>query len=186
MTPANPPVVCIIGRKNAGKTELTVALGAELNRRGYRVMTVKHGHGFQIDRPGRDSWRHRHEGGAARTVLAGPGTFAVIGAWSDEELPLSELVHRYLSDADIVLAEGFKDSPEPKVEVFREGPGLDPIFGADPGRDGRTIALVTDGQHATKAVPAFDPGDPDFVGRLTDLLEKRFLDGRSEKEGGAT
>jgi molybdopterin-guanine dinucleotide biosynthesis protein B len=56
-----PPVVCIIGRKNSGKTELTVALGAELKRRGYRVMTVKHGHGFQLDQPGKDSWRHRHE-----------------------------------------------------------------------------------------------------------------------------
>ena len=91
MSPGSPPVVCIIGRKNAGKTTLTVELAAELNRRGRKVMTLKHGHGFQVDQTGRDSWRHRHEGGAVRTVLAGPRDFAVIGNWPGEELPLSEL-----------------------------------------------------------------------------------------------
>jgi molybdopterin-guanine dinucleotide biosynthesis protein len=67
------PVLCIIGKKNAGKTGLTVSLAAEMNRRGWRIMTAKHGHGFQLDHPGKDSWRHRHEGGAVRTVLSGSG-----------------------------------------------------------------------------------------------------------------
>jgi len=184
--PPKPPVVCIIGRKNAGKTHLTVALGAELNRRGHRVMTVKHGHGFQIDQPGRDSWRHRHEGGAARTVMASPGVFAVIGTWPEEELPLSELVDRFLSDADIVLAEGFKDSPEPKVEVFRDGPGLTPISAGDPDRNGRTIALVTDREDPQTSIPVFDLRDPSFVGHLTDLLEERFLDPGPRTEKGTS
>jgi hypothetical protein len=48
---AQPPVLCIVGRKKAGKTELNVALGAELNRRGRRVIAVKHAHGFQVGDP---------------------------------------------------------------------------------------------------------------------------------------
>ncbi len=184
MTSANPPIVCINGRKNSGKTELTVALGAELNRRGFRVMTVKHGHGFQIDQPGKDSWRHRHEGGAARTVLASPGLFAVVGSWPSEELSLSELVGRFLSDADIVLAEGFKESPEPKVEIVRGGPGSIPTSGSDPGRTETTIALVTDRDAARVPIPVFDLRDPGYVAGLTDLLVARFLETSPGRDGG--
>ena len=67
--PPTPPILCIVGKKNSGKTTLTVALAAELNRRGRKVMTVKSGHGFRLDEPGRDSWRHRHEGGPGEADL---------------------------------------------------------------------------------------------------------------------
>ncbi len=173
-----PPVVCIIGRKNAGKTELTVALGAELHRRGYRVMTAKHGHGFRLDHPGRDSWRHRHEGGAVRTVLAGPSDFGVIGNWPQEEMPLSELVGRFLFDADIVLAEGFKSAPEPKIEVFRDVPGSDPLFDPEEGKSARTLALVTDRAGIELPIPVFDLGDLGYLSDLADFLEDRFLKDR--------
>jgi molybdopterin-guanine dinucleotide biosynthesis protein MobB len=172
-----PPVVCLIGRKNAGKTELTVALGAELNRRGYRVMTAKHGHGFQLDHPGRDSWRHRHEGGAVRTVLAGPSDFAVVGNWPQEEMPLCELVDRFLRDADIVLAEGFKAEPEPKVEVFRDVPGSEPLFDPDEEWSSRTLALVTDRPGIQLPIPVFDSNDQGFLVHLADFLEQKFLGG---------
>ena len=179
MTEGLPPIVCVIGRKNAGKTELTVRLGAELNRRGYRVMTVKHAHGFQMDQPGRDSWRHRHEGGALRTVLASPADFAVIGSWPEKEMDLSELVRRFLWDADIVLAEGFK-------ELYRsEGGGL-------PGRSDSTpfledgdehssgiFALVTDRPGVEVSVPVFDLTDGEYTRDLVTLLEEKFLNGRS-------
>jgi len=170
-----PPVVCIIGRKNAGKTELTVGLGGELNRRGYRVMTAKHGHGFQLDHPGRDSWRHRHEGGALRTVLAGPSDIAVVGNWPQEEMPLSELVGRFLWDADIVLAEGFKAAPEPKIEVFRDVSGSDPLFDTDEGWSSTIVALVTDRAGIHLPIPVFDLGDSGYLNDLTDFLERRFL-----------
>jgi molybdopterin-guanine dinucleotide biosynthesis protein MobB len=170
-----PPVVCVIGRKNSGKTDLTVALGAELNRRGYRVMTVKHGHGFQLDQPGRDSWRHRHEGGALRTVLASPSDFAVVGDWPREEMPLSELVERFLWDADVVLAEGFKAAPEPNVEVFRDAPGSQPLFDQDKAGTSRTLALVTDRPGIQLPIPVFDVNNQNSVVRLADLLEHKFL-----------
>jgi len=174
MSPAGPPVLCIVGRKNSGKTELTVRLGSELNRRGYRVMTVKHGHGFSVDEPGKDSWRHRHEGGAVRTVLSCPSDFAVIGQWPTAEMPLSELVERFLWDADIVLAEGFKAAPEPTIEVFRFAEGGEPFVLTDPAGSPGTIALVTDRTGTDVSVPVFDLGDSGFVGRLVDFLEGRL------------
>jgi molybdopterin-guanine dinucleotide biosynthesis protein MobB len=170
-----PPVVCIIGRKNSGKTETTVALGAELKRRGYRVMSVKHGHGFQLDEPGRDSWRHRHEGGVLRTVLAGPGDFGVIGNWPDGEMGLSEIVQRFLWDADIVLAEGFKSAPQPKVEVFRGALGAETLQSlGDRGPEG-IIAMVSDEDFQGLPIPVFDPTVEDWIVGLADFLVERFL-----------
>ena len=177
MNDVSPPIVCIIGRKNAGKTGLTVALGAELNRRGFRVMTVKHAHGFQLDQPGRDSWRHRHEGGAIRTVLASPSDFAVVGGWPQEEMPLSELVGRFLSDADIVLAEGFKSSNEAKVEVFRDEPNAKPLFQLEEEHLPETLALVTDRPGMEASIPVFDLNNLDHIGNLVDLIQGRFLGG---------
>jgi molybdopterin-guanine dinucleotide biosynthesis protein B len=179
MTTLLPPVLCIIGRKNAGKTELTVALAAELKRRGYRVMTVKHGHGFRLDEPGKDSWRHRHEGGVVRTVLASPSGFGVVGDWPEEEMPISELVERFLWDADIVLAEGLKASPEPKIEVFREGGGAGPLFAEEEALAARTVALVTDRPGGDTSIPLFFLGDPAFIVGLADFVEGLFL--RSEE-----
>jgi len=66
-------ILTVIGRKNAGKTTLTVALARELVRRGLRVMTIKHGHHpALVDREGTDTWRHFNEGRAERTLIAGP------------------------------------------------------------------------------------------------------------------
>jgi len=171
MNAGGPKVLCVIGKKNAGKTGLTVALAAELNRRGHRVMTAKHGHGFQLDQPGKDSWRHRHEGGAVRTVMAGPRDFAVVGCWPHEEMSLSELVQRFLWDADIVLAEGFKNAPEPKLEIFRKGTHSAPLYDpADPACT-RTLALVTDDADLNPPIPVFSLGDPDLYKALADFVE---------------
>jgi molybdopterin-guanine dinucleotide biosynthesis protein B len=68
----DPPIVCVIGKKKSGKTTTVVGLVRELASRGYRVMTAKHGHHFEVDTAGTDSYRHRREAGAARVVLAGP------------------------------------------------------------------------------------------------------------------
>jgi len=174
MTPPSPPALCVIGKKNSGKTGLTVALAAELNRRGYRVMTVKHGHGFQLDQPGKDSWRHRHEGGALRTVMAGPRDFAVVGGWPHEEMSLSELVRRFLWDADIILAEGFKNAPEPKIEIFRKGTHPAPLYDASDPSAARTLALVTDDSSLAPAIPVYSLEDPGLLRELADFVERTF------------
>ncbi len=80
-----PPMVAIIGRKNSGKTTLLVKLAAELHRRGYRVMTIKHGtHTFNIDPATTDTYRHFHEGNAERVAMVAPDKFALVMRWSDE------------------------------------------------------------------------------------------------------
>jgi len=175
---SHPPILCITGRKNSGKTELTVGLAAELNRRGHRVMTVKHGHGFQVDQPGRDSFRHRHEGGAHRTVLAAPGDFAVVGSWPDHEMPLSEIVRRFLWDGDIVLVEGFKMAPEPNVVVFRTGAGSGPLYDPEDLFGSKTIAVVTDDVAYQAPVPVLLMSEPDHIPDLADLLEERLMGDR--------
>lgn len=167
-----PFVACVVGKKNSGKTTLVVGLVAELARRGHRVMTVKHGHGFELDRPGTDSWRHRREGGAERVLLAGPEDVALVGRWgAGGEPPLAALVDRYLYEADVVVAEGFKLEPFPKIEVFRAAAHRSPIYTPDDPRADSFLAVVTDRREFHARVPVFDLERPDLVERLADLLE---------------
>jgi molybdopterin-guanine dinucleotide biosynthesis protein MobB len=141
---ANTRIISIIGRKNAGKTTLIVALASELARRGLRVMTMKHGHHVaDVDRHGADSWRHFHEGRAERVLLATPG-LRVLFERSEEVYDPIGLARRYLDDGDIVLVEGYKRAELPKIEVYRKALGDPPLFRSD-GDDARDwVAVVTD------------------------------------------
>ena len=139
-----PPMVAIIGRKNSGKTTLVVQLAAELHRRGHRVMTIKHGaHTFNIDPASTDTYRHYHEGHAERVAMAAPDKFALVMRWS-EEMSAEEIASRFMSDADIVLCEGFKRSEMPKIEIHRREAHASPLLGS-PDVDASTYrALLTD------------------------------------------
>ena len=112
------PIVCIVGRPKSGKTTLIVKLIPELQQRGYRVATVKHtAHGFDIDKAGKDSWLHS-QAGSACVILSSPHKVAVIQD-IDYELSPTELA-RFVPDSfDLLLAEGFKGSRLPKIEVYR-------------------------------------------------------------------
>ena len=137
-------ILSIIGRKNAGKTTLTVALAGELARRGHRVMTIKHGdHPADVDRHGTDSWRHFHEGRAERVLLATPGLRTLFERADDLYDPVA-LARRYLDEADIVLAEGYKHAPIPKVEVYRTAVSPTPLYGLPDTDPARWVAIVTD------------------------------------------
>lgn len=141
---AVPRLISIIGRKNAGKTTLTVVLAAEFVRRGKRVMTIKHGHhNATLDTEGTDSWRHFQEGKAERVLLAGPEGRVLFDRVPDLYDPVA-LARQYLADADVILVEGFKRAPIPKIEVWRREVAPTPIFSEDsPDRD-RWVALLTD------------------------------------------
>jgi molybdopterin-guanine dinucleotide biosynthesis protein B len=173
---STPPVVSIVGKKKSGKTTLVEALVAELVRRGLRIGTIKHGHHFDLDTPGTDSWRHR-SAGSARTVLAGPDGFAVVGSWPGgvPAGPL-ELAARHLGDLDLVVVEGFKAEPVPKIEIFRRAAHADPVF--PPGSEGaeRVVAVVTDDPSYGASVdcPWFEAQAPDLAARLADLVQARF------------
>ncbi len=171
-----PTVVCVIGKKKSGKTTTVVGLVRELVARGHEVVTVKHGHGFELDHEGTDSWRHRHEGGAARVVMAGPDGFAVMGRWgpADDgvEPALETLVHRFAEDADVIVAEGFKKTTYPCIEVFRIATHERPLLG-DPavGHPRRYLAVLTDDPTFEADCPVIDVDDPGRFRRLADLVQ---------------
>lgn len=168
-----PPVFCVIGKKKSGKTATAVGLVRELTSRGYRVMTAKHGHGFELDTEGSDTFRHRYEGGAHRVVMAGPEQVAVMGGWgAGIEAPLEELVARYLHDADVVVAEGFKTSGFPKIEVYRRATHEHPLYGKDPALDATYLAVLTDVEGFQAHVPVMDVNDAGRFVRLADMVER--------------
>jgi molybdopterin-guanine dinucleotide biosynthesis protein B len=137
-------LISIIGRTNAGKTTLTVALASELARRGHRVMTMKHSdHPAQVDQPGVDSWRHLHEGRAERVLLVSPEMRVLFHRALDEYDPVG-LAREHLAGADIVLIEGFKRAPIPKIEVFRRAVASQPIYDPTAPNAEEWVAIVTD------------------------------------------
>ncbi|HJU65867.1 MAG TPA: molybdopterin-guanine dinucleotide biosynthesis protein B [Gemmatimonadaceae bacterium] len=170
-----PPLVAVIGKKHSGKTTVTVQLCAELRRRGHRVMTIKHGtHTFNIDPSTTDTYRHYHEGGAERVAMAAPDKFALVARWGDELGP-EEIAEEYLSDADIVVCEGFKRSELPKIEVFRPAAHDTPLFDAASPDAARYVAIVTDATAPSFPVPVLQLSDAGWLGRLAELVEQQVM-----------
>ncbi len=118
----------IAGWSGSGKTTLLEKLIPALIARGLKVSVIKHAHhGFDIDKPGKDSYRHR-EAGAAEVMLASGSRWALMHECRDEGEPqLSALIAR-LAPCDLVLVEGFKQEPVPKLEVHRPANGKPPLF----------------------------------------------------------
>lgn len=125
-------LVVVCGPSGVGKTTLIEQLIAGLKARGQRVSVIKHAHQrFDIDRPGKDSFRHR-EAGAAEVLLASSQRLALLREYDAEGLPsLHDLVAE-LSPVDWVLAEGFKHADWPKIEVWRAALGQAPLYPDDP------------------------------------------------------
>jgi molybdopterin-guanine dinucleotide biosynthesis adapter protein len=124
-------VLGLTGWSGSGKTTLLTALLPLLVARGLSVSTVKHAHhGFDLDQPGKDSFRHRAAG--AREVLVASSTrWALMHELGQEPEPaLPDLLAR-LAPVDLVLVEGFKSFPHPKIEIFREALGRPALW---PGR----------------------------------------------------
>lgn len=176
-----PPMVAVIGRKHSGKTTLTVRLAAELGRRGHRVMTIKHGsHTFNIDPSTTDTYRHYHEGNVERVAMAAPDKFALVVRWG-EELGPEAIAEQFMSDADVVLCEGYKRSTLPKVEVFRRAAHATPLFEAGSAQGAHYLALVTDvvpGDHDTltagvRHVMRFQ--EAGWLERLADVIERDVM-----------
>src|SRR5512137_1070133 len=131
------PVLSIVGKSNAGKTTLLEKLIPELKRRGYRVATVKHdAHSFEMDQPGKDTWRHR-QAGADVVVISSKDKVAEIRS-VDAEVPLTELAAS-IRGVDIILTEGYKRGPAPKIEVSRAAVSTELLCSA-----GELVAIATD------------------------------------------
>ncbi|MDR0479489.1 MAG: molybdopterin-guanine dinucleotide biosynthesis protein B [Burkholderiaceae bacterium] len=152
-------VVVFAGYSGAGKTPLIDALIPWLKGRGLRVSVVKHAHhGFDIDHPGKDSYRHR-AAGAFEVVVASARRLALMREFEHElpyEAPLT--VHQLIAEldggVDWVLVEGFRHADLPKIEIWRAGQDRPPLYPGDP----RVAALVTaDAPPQATALPVFAP-----------------------------
>lgn len=131
------PIVSFIGYGNSGKTTFLTKLVARMKALGYKVAVIKHDvHDFEIDRPGKDTWRHA-EAGADIVCISSPVKVALIKK-VERELTLEEILHR-IDGVDIVFTEGFKQENKPKIEVYRKDSDQPPI-GARPD----VIAVVSD------------------------------------------
>jgi molybdopterin-guanine dinucleotide biosynthesis protein B len=168
------PILSVVGRSQSGKTTLLEKLIRELTARGRRVGTIKHHyHGpVTVDVPGKDSWRHR-QAGARAVALVSPETVFVVRD-SQEGLSLEALTHLALWGVDVVLTEGFKSGPMPKIEVNRQAQQAPLLCGpAD-----RLAAVVSDWDTGA-AVPHFGLED---IGPLADFIEHGYLH-RTDRPG---
>lgn len=161
----------IAGWSGSGKTTLLEKLIPALTARGLKVSVIKHAHhGFDIDKPGKDSYRHR-EAGAAEVLLSCNDRWALMHERRAEAEPtLAELLG-HLSPCDLVLIEGFKQEPVPKLEVHRPALGK-PLLSGE--RDD-IVAVATDGS-INVDLPVLPLNDSaaiaDFVMNTLDLQER--------------
>ncbi|MBU5613866.1 molybdopterin-guanine dinucleotide biosynthesis protein B [Geomonas azotofigens] len=170
------PVVSIVAKSGTGKTTLLEKLIAELKRRGYRVGAVKHdAHEFDIDRPGKDSWRLTQAGADTMLVSSAAKVAMVRQNPACREPSLQDLVASYCHDLDIVLTEGFKKSGFPKIEVHRKERSAALLCRGEE-HDPTLIAVASDQPWALD-VPVFDIDD---AGGICSFLEREFLRGGPE------
>lgn len=159
-----PPVVSIVGYSGSGKTTLIEKLILALKRRGFKVGTIKHDvHGFEMDRPGKDSWRHK-QAGALTTIITSPRQIGMVMDVDHDHHPLELLP--LMSGMDIVIVEGFKKANLAKIEVFRPENNKPPAC----RNDSNLIAVVSN-TSLNWGVPEYMVDD---IEMLTDLVIRKF------------
>lgn len=171
VTPAAPaPAVAFIGYQNSGKTTLVEKVIAELTRRGLRVGSLKHHghHGFDIDVPAKDTWRHHQAGSKHVGLICATRWAEYADTREEDEMPARELLSRY-NDVDVVIIEGYKTEGFDNIVVARSG--VDRLRGKSSLDlvDGRTLALAC---NEALARQAFDAG---FAARAININDARAI-----------
>jgi len=161
--------VSFVAKSGTGKTTLLEKVIAFLKERGWRIGVIKHdAHRFDIDYPGKDSYRLT-AAGADTMLIASPEKLAVVKRHADSP-PLPELIAAYFTDVDLVLTEGFKHGDLPKIEVHRRERSSTLLCRGE-HHDTTLIAVVSDAALELD-VPLLDLNSPAAV---ADFLEQRFL-----------
>jgi len=159
-------ILGIAGYSGSGKTTLLEALIPLLSLHGLVCSVIKRAHhGFDVDKPGKDSWRHR-QAGAQEVMLASPERWVLMRELRrDPEENLENLLTR-LSPCDLVLVEGFKSAPIPKIEVHRPANGKPPLYPEFPN----VLAVATDAP-CEAPLPILDLNDHEAIaGHIVELL----------------
>ena len=158
------PCLSIVGFSGSGKTTLMERLIGELTRRGLRIGSIKHdAHGFEMDHPGKDSWRHK-QAGAAVSMIASRHQIGMVRD-VDRDHRLEELA-AMLPEVDLALAEGFKRGTHPKIEIHRPAANPEPACKGDL----HLLAVVSDAP-LEWGVPCFGL---DEICALADFIERNF------------
>jgi len=165
MNSTRPPILLIVaGRSGSGKTTVLERLIPELKNKGLKIGTIKHHHGgFEMDIPGKDSWRHKLAG-AEKTIVSSPNRIGIVMDADHDHSP-DELA-QFLSGMDIILAEGYKTENLPKVEIFRKDIHERPLC----LQDKNLIAMITDAE-LDLTVPRFGL---DNIKELADFIASHF------------
>jgi molybdopterin-guanine dinucleotide biosynthesis protein B len=146
------------GWSGSGKTTLIEKLIPLFVKRGLRVSLIKHAHHtFDVDVPGKDSYRHRHAG-AAQVLVTSSRRWVLMSELRGEQEPSFEEQVRHLSPCDLLIVEGYKFAPIPKLEVWRAETGEGLLHPKDP----HIVAVATDTKLETK-LPQFDLNDPQAI-----------------------
>ena len=131
------PVVHLVGYSNSGKTTLMAGLISVFKGRNYNIAAVKHAaHGYTADPPGTDSWQYA-QAGADHVAIVGPDSYTM-HEFGKPDFPLADILAQ-LNKADLILVEGFKNAPGPKIEVYRQGISEDRMSWLHP-----KLAVVSD------------------------------------------
>ena len=152
----------IAGWSGSGKTTLMVRLLPELIALGLRVSTMKHAHhAFDVDQPGKDSHNHRMAG-ASEVLITSANRWALMHENRGDPEPSIEDLVRHMTPVDLLLIEGFKRSPHPKLEVFRRATGK-PLLALE---DASVVAVACDGPVPEVSVPVLDLNQPAAIARF--------------------
>jgi molybdopterin-guanine dinucleotide biosynthesis protein B len=158
-------VIGLAGWSGAGKTTLLVKAIPRLTARGLRVSTLKHAHhSFEVDQPGKDSYEHR-AAGATEVLVGAASRWALVHELRGEQEPDLRALLRRLSPVDVVVIEGYKREPHPKLEVHRAVLGKPLLHPDDPN----IMAIVADGPLPQAKVPVIPLDD---VEQIVDAMLK--------------
>src|SRR5215471_8720087 len=149
----------LAGWSGSGKTTLMTALIPEFAARGLAVSTLKHAHhAFDVDQPGKDSWRHRRAG-AREVMVASNRRWALMHELRDRPEPSLDDLLQKMSPVDLVLVEGFKWHPHPKIEVYLHSLGKPLLHPDDPC----VVAIAADQLQPDFSVPFLPLSDPGAI-----------------------
>ena len=156
-------IIAVVGKSKSGKTTLIERLIPEIKKRGYRIGSVKHAHhGFEIDKKGKDSYRHR-AAGADIVVVASPDEIAMVKRVKTDSLDNLEM---FFTDMDLVLVEGYKRTRNPKIEVY-DKEATRPL-----GLNKEELVAFVSDDAVDVDVPQYRT---DQIVELCDLIERRYL-----------
>jgi len=159
------PIISVVGPSKADKTLLVERLISELEKRGYRVATVKRdAHNHDLDTPGKTSWRHS-QAGAESVIVSAPEKITMFKKVA-KEWALDEIAKKFLSDSDIVITDGFTNEKKPKIKVLLSQAEEDSQVPSD------ELFSIVGGKNSEKSVPKFNLEE---IEKLADLIEEKFL-----------